>query len=150
MIMAWLASGAAKAVLGIFGDSIVKPFVEAYSVKKNVDLEKFKAQSQENQVLGMGVIQAEVERIKGQNSIILAGMSHATWWWAWALFVFPVGIYHATIFMLSTLSISPKTYAVLQVPPTQEAWAMTIMLSIFGAQVASSTIKDISNRVMKK
>ena len=149
-MLAWLASGAAKAVLGVFGDTFVKPFVEAYAVKKNVDLEKFRAQSQENQVLGIGVINAEVQRIKSNTDIIQAGMQHRIWWWGWTLFVIPVGIYHASIFLLSTLGIEPGTFAVLRVPPMQEQWAMWIVLSIFGAQTASGIVSTIADKIGKK
>lgn len=148
-MLGWLASSAAKAVLGVFGDAIVKPFVEAYAVKKNVDLEKFRAQSQENQVLGMGLIGAEVERIKANASIIQEGMQHKIWWWGWALFVMPVGIYHATIFLLSTAGVPPSTFAVLRVPPMQEQWAMWIVLSIFGAQTATGIVTTIANKIKR-
>lgn len=149
-MFSWLASAAAKAVLGVFGDSIVKPFIDAWAKKKDVDLEKFKAQSQTDQVLGMGVIHAEVERIKGNTSVILAGMNHRIWWWAWAFFVFPVGLYHAMIFVLSTIGVKPTTFAVLQVPPMQEQWAMWIVLSIFGAQAATGIVQTIASKIGRK
>lgn len=146
----WIASSAAKAVLGVFGDTFVKPFVEVWAKKQDINLEKFKTESTERQMLSVAVINAEVERIKGNSAIIREAMQHRIWWWAWALFVIPVGVYHATIFVVSTLGIPPEVYTVLRVPPMQEQWAVWIVLSIFGAQTASSIVSDVASRFGKK
>lgn len=159
MILEWLAGSAAKAVFGIFGDTIVKPFVEIYAKKKDVDLEKFKTQSQENQVLGMAVIQAEVERVKGNTSLILAGMNHPVWWVAWLLFVLPVGFYHAMIHLVSVYpdgltlfwiwEILEPGQVVKRVPATQESWDLWIVLSIFGAQTTTGAITAMAKKYAK-
>lgn len=143
----WIVSAGAKAIFKIFGDSIVKPILEVWAKKQDIDLEKFKTQTDERKTVNLAIIASEVERIKGSNAIIQEGMNHPVWWWAWALFVIPVGFYHAAIFVLSTFGIPPTTFKVLQVPPMQEQWAMWIVLSIFGAQVASGIVTTITNKL---
>lgn len=86
-------------------------------------------------------IEAEIERRKAQRDLGIASMSHPVWWVAWALFVLPVGLYHAAIFTLSTLSIPPCSpdlvegcYSVLRVPAAQEQLSVAVIQYLFLAQ----------------
>lgn len=100
-------------------------------------------------------IDGEIERRKAQRDLGIASMSHPVWWLAWALFVIPVGIYHAAIFTLSTLSIPPcglgiveGCYSVLRVPPAQEELSKAIIQYLFlaqaGAGIAGAAIRRLS------
>lgn len=104
---------------------------------KNIDLEKFKAGTAAEQATIIAAVQGDNVRISAQRDVILAAMSHKVWWWAWGLFVFPVGLYHAAIFLLSVASIGPDTYAVLRVPGEQEQWARDIIKTIFALQAGT-------------
>lgn len=79
-------------------------------------------------------IGAEVARRNAQKDVAIAGMSHWVWWLGWALFVVPVGIYHAAIFLVSTFGLD---IVILRVPPVQEEWGWQIVQSIFIAQAAT-------------
>ncbi len=98
--------------------------------------------------LAVADINAERDRRNAQRDLGIAGMNHPVWWVAWGLFVIPVGLYNATIFILSTLSIGPSTFSVLQVPVAQEQLMATIVQSIFLAQgisgIAGAAIKRFS------
>lgn len=95
-------------------------------------------------------LEAERDRRLAQKELGLAGMNHPVWWIAWCLFVIPVGLYHATIFMLSTLGIPPSQFAVLKVPPDQQALSSVIIQYLFiaqaGAGVAGALITRLSRR----
>jgi hypothetical protein len=95
--------------------------------------------------LALADINAERARREAQRDLGIAAMNHPVWWIAWGLFVIPVGIYNAAIFLLSTAGIGPETFAVLRVPGAQEALMGSIIQSIFLAQgvsgIAGAVIK---------
>jgi len=123
---------------------IVKGLIEAYKAKLANATEKDKLAVD----LAGKEIEAQIAHKMAQRDLGIAGMNHPVWWIAWALFVIPVGLYHATIFILSTLSIGPETYAVLKVPPAQEALSSAIISYLFlaqaGAGVIGAAIKRLS------
>lgn len=79
-------------------------------------------------------IEADIARRNAQRDLGIAGMNHPVWWLGWVLFVIPVGLYNAAIFILSTLGIPPDTFAVLRVPLEQEQLARTVVEYFFLAQ----------------
>lgn len=95
------------------------------------------------------IVRQDIAHIQARRDLGIASMSHPVWWVAWALFVIPVGLYHAGIFLLSIASIGPETYAILKVPPEQEAWARQIVASIFTLQAAAGVSGALLRRWSK-
>ena len=122
---------------------LVKGLIDGYKAKLQAanDRDRIAADLAEK------AIDAERARRDAQRDLGIAGMSHPVWWIAWGLFVIPVGLYHATIFMLSTLGIGPDTYVVLKVPPDQQELSRAIIQYLFlaqaGAGVAGAIIKRL-------
>jgi len=94
------------------------------------------------QAVDGAVIAGDTAGKQAQKELNLVGMNHPIWWIAWAVFVLPVGAYHACIHWVS---IFPGLgWTILRVPPMQEQWDMYIVGSIFGAQVTSGIVKSIA------
>jgi hypothetical protein len=153
-LLASVAFGAFKLIGGGAGlTAFAEKGLQAYVAAKNVDLEKFKASTSAEKETLLGMLASDDTRVAVQRDLVLAAMSHPIWWIAWGMFVFPVGIYHATIYLLSTLGIGPEIYAVLRVPHEQEQWGRDIVKTIFVAQagtgVAGGLIQSIE-RIFKR
>ena len=95
-------------------------------------------------------IEAEIARRNAQRDLGIASMSHPVWWIAWGLFVIPVGLYHATIFILSTLGIGPETFAVLRVPPDQQQLSNAVIQYLFLAQGGVGIAGTLIQRIARK
>lgn len=135
-MLAWLGS--------LIGGPIVKGLIDGYKAK-------LEAQNDSDRIaadLAGKAIEAEIARRNAQRDLGIASMSHPVWWVAWGLFVIPVGLYHASIFILSTLGIGPDVYAVLKVPPDQQELSRVIIQYLFlaqgGAGVAGALIKRLA------
>jgi hypothetical protein len=102
------------------------------------------------------VVQAEIARYAAVSNVQIAAMSHPIWWWAWACFVFPVGLYMAAIHgvslgcMLATdHHACSAAWTVLEVPKQIEAWDMYVILSMFGIYAVSPVISAVASRLGK-
>jgi hypothetical protein len=102
------------------------------------------------------VVQAEIARYSAVKDVQISAMSHPIWWWAWALFVFPVGLYMASIYMLSlgcAFAVDhhacAAAWTILEVPKEIESWGFTVVTSIFGIYGVSSVVTTIANRLGK-
>jgi hypothetical protein len=62
-----------------------------------------------------------------------AAMSHPVWWVAWGLGVFPVFLYHASIFWVSTFPF--WGWVVLKAPADALDFAKLVVGSMFGIAV---------------
>lgn len=142
----WLFSVGAKAILGIFGDSILKPILSTIQNRQNTDAEKFKAQTGADQATATDLIRYRLETNKIASAERIEAMKRRVWWIAWGLFVFPVGLYHAAIYVVSTLD---APIVIQRVPPVQEQWGVWIVLSIFGAHVTDNIITTVVGRLKK-
>lgn len=140
--MSWLIDLLAGGAVKVLGDALLKPVLDLVAKKQDISLEKYRVDG----AVAKELISAEIERAKAQRELGLAAMNHPVWWIAWALFVFPVGLYHATIFLVSTAGIDPEVFQVRRVPATQEQWANTIVGFIFAAQIGSSIVGAILTR----
>jgi hypothetical protein len=125
----------AKWLLG--ADGIIGKGFDLAAKKADVAHLDLATLSAEKRAVLIEAIKGDTTRTQVQGGLVMAAMSHKVWWWAWGLFVFPVGLYHATIFMLSTFGIGPETFAVLKVPPDQGEWARDIIKTIFIAQAGT-------------
>lgn len=130
-------------ITSLLSGPLVRGVIEGYRLK----LDAANTRDRIAADLAEKAIDAERARRDAQRDLGIAGMSHPVWWVAWGLFVVPVGLYHATIFVLSTLGIGPETYAVLKVPPDQQELSRAIIQYLFlaqaGAGVAGAIIKRL-------
>ena len=128
----------------LIGGPVVNGLLKAYQAKLDAGNTRDKLSAE----LAAKDIAAEIERRSAQRDLGIAGMNHPVWWIAWGLFVIPVGLYHATIFILSTLGIGPDIYAVLKVPADQQRLSEAVIQYLFlaqaGAGVAGAVIKRLS------
>ncbi len=142
-MLAWLGS--------LIGGPIVNGLINAYKAKLSAENTRDHIAAD----LAKADIEAQIARRHAQRDLGIAAMSHPAWWAAWLLFVIPVGLYNAAIFMLSTFGIPPCTaevvegcFTVLQVPAAQEKIANDIVGFIFlaqgGAGVAGAVIQRLT------
>lgn len=115
--------------------------------RQDTALEKYRVGAVSGKEVSIAVVQSEIARVQAQKEMNVVGMSHPIWWFAWALFVLPVGLYHFMIFFVSTFHLE---FTVDRVPPVQEQWGMWIVGSIFGAQVTSGVIGQVTSAWLKK
>lgn len=132
-------------VAGFIGGPIIKGFLKAYQSKLDAGNETDRLAAD----IAIADIDARIERTKARRDLGLMAMSHPVWWFAWCVFVIPVGLYHAAIYMLSTFGVPPTCpadmmlaggdcqifiHAVLEVPKEQAEVGRIIVRNIFFAQ----------------
>jgi hypothetical protein len=144
--MEWIANLLGGTLFKVLGDSIVTPILGAYMKAKDVNLEALRAKLGTEQAEAAALLAHEAARIAAQREVTLAAMNHRVWWVAWALFVLPVGLYHAAIFLVSTFD---APFVIQRVPATQEAWAQLIVLSMFGLYATTSIVDAVLARLKK-
>ena len=140
-------------ILGsLIGGPIVNGLISAYKAK----LDAANTQGRIAADLAAKDIEAERDRRLAQRDLGIASMSHPVWWLAWGLFVIPVGLYHAMIFLLSTFGIppcSPKIltgcFTVLEVPPDQKKLSEAVIQYLFLAQAASGVAGAVIKRLTR-
>lgn len=115
--------------------------------KQDTALEKYRIGTVSGKEVSIAVVQAEIAKTNAQKEMNIVGMNHPIWWFAWALFVLPVGLYHASIYFVSIFHL---VYVIDRVPPVQEQWGMWIVMSLFGAQVSTGVISQITTAWLKK
>lgn len=126
---------------------IIAKAIELAAKAQDVDLEKFRTQQGVDRDAALKLLDNQRALIEAHRDLSMVAMNHPLWWAAWLLFVLPVGLYHALIFVVSTLDLA---LVVRRVPPVQEEWAMWIVISIFGAQGAAGITAGILGRFVKR
>ena len=134
----------AKWLLG--ADGVIGKGFDLAAKKADVGHLDLATLSEEKRAVLLEAIKGDTARLQIQQNLIMAAMMHPIWWWAWGLFVFPVGLYHASIFVTSTIPYL-NDWIVLRVPPTQEAWALSIIQTIFVAQVGTSVAAALAQSI---
>ena len=137
---------------GAIANFVMGPFLgkalDYLNKRQDTALEKFRIGEVSGKEVSIELIRAEIAGKQAQKEQNIVGMNHPVWWFAWGLFVFPVGTYHALIYWVS---IFPELgWTIKQVPPVQEQWGMWIVTSLFGAQVTTGLISSIANRWLKR
>lgn len=130
----------AKLLLG--SDGVIAKGFDLAAKKADVNHLDLATLSAEKRTVLIEAIKGDTARLKVQENLVTQAMMHPIWWWAWGLFVFPVGFYHAAIFVVSTVP-ALNWWVVMRVPPTQEAWALSIIQTIFVAQVGTGVVAGI-------
>ena len=147
-MLAWLGTKLA----GALGGTIVGGIVDGYKAKLAA------TNTTDRLAVDLAVKDIEAERARrlAQRDLGIAAMSHPVWWIAWLLFVIPVGLYHATIFVLSTLGIppcSPKIvtgcFTVLEVPADQKKLSEAVIQYLFLAQAGAGVAGAIIKRFVR-
>jgi hypothetical protein len=98
--------------------------------------------------VAVAVIQAETSRLNGVKDMTLAMMSHPVFWVAWGLGVFPVLLYHASIFFVSTFPVVGWT--VLKVPHDEIDFGRMVIGSVFTLTGASTVVSGLAQAWMKR
>lgn len=145
-----IAFTVAKWLLG--ADGVIGKGFDLATAKVKAGSDDLATLSAEKRTVLIEAIRGDTARLQVQQNLILAAMTHPIWWWAWALFVFPVGFYHAAIFVTSTVPWL-NGWTILRVPATQEAWALSIIQTIFVAQVGTGIAGAVAqsiNSIFKK
>lgn len=91
----------------------------------------------------VAIVQAEVARTTAATSVISVAMGHPIWWFAWGLGVFPVLLYYASIFFVSTFPFWGWT--VLKVPVEAQDFSRLVVGSMFTIGGASSLVAGLAH-----
>lgn len=98
--------------------------------------------------VSVAIVQSETSRYNNVRDMTLAMMGHPVFWIAWGLGVFPVLMYHACIFWVSTFP--GLGWKILKVPPDQMAFAKQVVGSVFTLTGASTVVSGIAHAWSKK
>jgi hypothetical protein len=112
----------------------------AYLNKKQDTAAIFDANSKD---VSLAAIQAEVARMNAASGVISAAMGHPIWWVAWGLGVFPVLLYYASIFFVSTFPFWGWT--VMAAPADALEFAKLVTGSMFAIGGASSLVAGLAH-----
>ncbi|WP_316235052.1 MULTISPECIES: hypothetical protein [unclassified Bradyrhizobium] len=112
----------------------------AYLNKKQDTAAVFNTNSKD---VSIATIQAETARINATRDVLTVAMSHPIWWVAWAIGVFPVMVYYACIFWVSTFPFWGWT--VQKAPADALDFAKLVVGSMFAIGGASSVIAGIAH-----
>jgi hypothetical protein len=93
--------------------------------------------------VALAAVQAEVSRMNAATSVISAAMGHPIWWFAWGLGVFPVLLYYASIFFVSTFPF--WGWEVLKAPADALDFAKLVTGSMFAIGGASSLVAGLAH-----
>lgn len=160
--LSWLPN----AVMG----SLVGPVLSYLEKRTDADVQKLQIREGMSRDAALAIIKDAGAAREATRDVILAAMSHPIWWVAWAIFVVPVGLYHAAIFGVSTLDAWINTPGchipelgeavragariceawVRRVPATQEAWAQQIIGNVFLAQAGTGAVAGIVSAVSRR
>jgi hypothetical protein len=86
-------------------------------------------------------IQSETSRQSNVKDIALVMMSHPIFWVAWGFGVFPVLLYHAAVYWVSTFPF--WGWVVHKVPHEELAYGQTVIGSVFMLTGASTLVAGI-------
>lgn len=98
--------------------------------------------------VSIAVVQSETARVNAGASVIKAAMDHQVFWAAWVLGVYPVMLYYACIFFVSTFPMWGWT--VQKAPADALEYARLVTGSMFGIAGASSVIAGIAHAWQKR
>lgn len=93
--------------------------------------------------VAVATLQAESVRTNAIRDVLTVAMGHPIWWVAWSIGVFPVMVYYACIFWVSTFPFWGWT--VLQAPADALDFAKLVVGSMFAIHGASSVVAGIAH-----
>lgn len=98
--------------------------------------------------VAIATIQAETARSNAHASVLQVAMNHPVFWIAWALGVFPVMFYYASILWVST--VPSLGWVVLKAPDDALAYAHQVTNWMFGIAGASSLVAGVAQAWAKR
>ena len=116
--------------------------------KQDVTLEQFRIGNTNGREVSIAVVQAEATRLQAAASVLQVAMGHPAFWVAWSLGVFPVMLYYASIFWVSTFP--SLGWAVLKAPADALEFGHTVTNWMFGIAGASSLVAGVAQAWAKK
>jgi len=105
-------------------------------------------QSANSKDVSIAVVQSETARVSAGASVLKAAMDHPAFWVAWCLGVYPVMLYYACIFFVSTFPM--WGWEVQKAPADALEYSRLVTGSMFGIAGASSVIAGIAHAWQKK
>jgi hypothetical protein len=96
----------------------------------------------------VAIVQAEVARTAALRDVTLSAHSHPVYWIAWGFGVFPVLLYHAAIFFVSTFPMFG--WVVKEVPKVEFEYAQMIVGSVFTLTGASTLVAGLAHAWTKR
>jgi hypothetical protein len=94
------------------------------------------------------VIRNDTAHIAAVRDVTMAMLNHPVFWCAWGLGVFPVLLYHAAIFFVSTFPVLGWT--VLKVPDVELEYARLVVGSVFTLTGTSTVVAGIASAWIKR
>lgn len=157
----------AKWLLG--ADGVIGKGFDLASKRADVDLRKTEVLTGAQKEVLIEALRGDSARLQVQGNLVLQAMTHKIWWVAWAVFVLPVGVYEAAIFLASTFDVwlnTPGCYIpkigeglraglrvcevyVRRVPEEQEKLAAQITGTIFIAQASTGVAAGIYQSITR-
>lgn len=116
--------------------------------KQDTALEQFRIGNTNGKEVSVAVVLAEQARQKAVSDLQVNAMNHPIWWVAFALGVFPVLLYHACIFWVSTFP--GLGWTVLRVPAEELEYARVITGYMFGIGGASTLVATAATAWLKR
>jgi hypothetical protein len=94
------------------------------------------------------IVQSETAHFAAVRDVTMSMLSHPVFWVAWGLGVFPVLLYHASIFFVSTFPVLGWT--VLKVPDVELEYARLVVGSVFTLTGTSTVVAGIASAWIKR
>lgn len=116
--------------------------------KQDTALEQFRIGNTNGKEVSVALVQAEIARQNANVNFLTAAMSHPIWWTAWAIGVFPVMFYYASIFFVSTFPFWGWT--VHKAPADALEFAKLVVGSMFGIAGVSSVVAGVAHAWTKR
>jgi hypothetical protein len=98
--------------------------------------------------VSVALVQNDTAHAQAIRDVTTAMFSHPVFWVAWSVGVFPVLMYHAAIFFVSTFPMLGWT--VLKVPAAEMDYAHLIVGSVFTLTGASTLVSGLAHAWMKR
>lgn len=98
--------------------------------------------------VSVALVQNDSSHVGAIRDVTTAMMSHPVFWVAWGLGVFPVLLYHACIYFVSTFPMIGWT--VLKVPHDELAFGQMVIGSVFTLTGASTVVAGIAHAWIKR
>ncbi|MGY3589354.1 hypothetical protein [Bradyrhizobium sp. USDA 4350] len=96
----------------------------------------------------VAIVQSETAHTAAVRDVTMAMMDHWVFWIAWGLGVFPVLLYHAAIFFVSTFPVLGWT--VLKVPDVELEYARLVVGSVFTLTGCSTVVAGLAHAWIKR
>ena len=116
--------------------------------KQDTALEQYRIGNTNSRDVSIEVVRAEQARMSAVKDVTVSAMSHPIWWVAWSLGVFPVLMYHACIFWVST--VPGLGWTVQKVPADQMEFARLVVGSLFCIGGASTLVAGVAGAWTKR